>query len=92
MARNFRILAKEKKNQTLIIKLFGDFDATSACELMHVLNASVKKAVNVAIDTDGLLTINAFGLDVLFPRISVLNRCRADIKVTGRFSAVFQMS
>jgi hypothetical protein len=44
----------------------------------------------VAIDTDGLRTINAFGLDVFIPRMSKLNDSRADIKVTGRFSDIFK--
>jgi hypothetical protein len=44
----------------------------------------------VAIDTDGLRTVNAFGLDVFVPRMSWLNNTRATIEVTGRFSGVFQ--
>jgi stage II sporulation protein AA (anti-sigma F factor antagonist) len=43
----------------------------------------------VAIDTDGLRTINSFGLDVFLPRVGRLNNSRADIEVTGRFSSVF---
>lgn len=92
MARNFRICAKEKNNRTLNIELFGDFDASSACELIDVLCAGCQKADKVAIDTDGLRTINAFGLDVLLPRMNQLTGGRADIEVTGRFSGAFQES
>ena len=90
MARNFRISTKEKGNRTLDIELFGDFDASSACELIHILNNSADQATKVAIDTDGLRTINAFGLDVLMPRLSGLANRRPDIEVTGRFSGIFR--
>ena len=90
MAKNFRVCAKESSNQSLALQLFGDFDASSACELINVLDESVKKISKVAIDTDGLRTINAFGLDVFLPRMSWLNNSRADIEVTGRFSGAFR--
>ncbi len=90
MARNFRICAKENNNQTINIALFGDFDASSACELIHVLDANVNHAAKVAIDTNGLRTINVFGLEVLLPRMSSLANRRADIEVFGRFSSIFQ--
>jgi len=90
MALNFRVCVKEISNQCMALQLFGDFDASSACELINVLDKSVKKSSKVAIDTDGLRTINAFGLDVLLPRMSILNNTRADIQVTGRFSDIFK--
>ncbi|MBC2710246.1 MAG: hypothetical protein HGJ94_04370 [Desulfosarcina sp.] len=91
MAKNFRVCAKESSNQSISLQLFGDFDASSACELINVLDESVKKTSKVAIDTDGLKTINAFGLDVFLPRMSWLNNTRGDIEVTGRFSGVFSV-
>ncbi len=90
MAVNFRVSTKEISNQSIALQLFGDFDASSACELINVLDESVKTSSKVAIDTDGLRTIHAFGLDVFFPRISKLNYTRTDIKVTGRFSDIFR--
>jgi anti-anti-sigma regulatory factor len=90
MANNFRILTKESSNRSLALQLFGDFDGSSAWELIHVLDESVKKNSTVAIDTDGLKTINTFGLNVFLPRMSLLNSTWADIEVTGRFSDVFR--
>ena len=90
MAKNFRVYAKENGNQSLALQLFGDFDASSACELINLLDENIKPSSKVAIDTDGLKTINAFGLDVFLPRMSRLNNTRADIEVTGRFSGVFR--
>jgi stage II sporulation protein AA (anti-sigma F factor antagonist) len=89
MAKNFRVYAKEIGKQSLALQLFGDFDATSACELIHVLTERVKTNAKVAIDTDGLKTINAFGLDVFLPRMSRLSNKHTDIEVTGRYSEVF---
>ena len=90
MAKNFRIYAKEDSNQSLAVQLFGDFDASSACELINLLDKNVKLSEKVAIDTDGLKTINAFGLDVFLPQMSRLNNTWADIEVTGRFSGIFR--
>ncbi|WP_319408571.1 hypothetical protein [uncultured Desulfosarcina sp.] len=90
MARNFRVHAKETGDQSLALQLFGDFDASSACELINLLDETLKPSGKVAINTDGLKTINAFGLDVFIPRMSRLNSTLADIEVTGRFSGVFR--
>jgi hypothetical protein len=90
MAKSFRIRTKEKGNRTLNIELFGDFDASSACELIHVLGKSTDRATKLAIDTDGLRNINVFGLDVFMPRLSDLAASWPDIEITGRFSSTFQ--
>ncbi|WP_372683241.1 hypothetical protein [Desulfosarcina sp.] len=90
MANNFQIVAKKSKNQSLDLRLFGDFDASSACELINFLDESVNKSSKVAIHTDGLRTIDGFSLDVFLPRLSQLNKILADIEVTGRFSGVFR--
>ena len=90
MAKNFRVCAKESSNQSLALQLFGDFDASSACELINVLEKMIPISSKVAIDTDGLRTINAFGLEVFLPRLSCFNNTRADIEVTGRFCGIFR--
>lgn len=90
MAKNFRIRAETKNDQSVSIKLSGDFDATSACELMRVLDACVTPATKVAIDTDGLRMINRFGVDVILPRLAMRSGSAAAIQVTGLFSGVFQ--
>lgn len=90
MALNFRVCIKQISNRSIALQLFGDFDGSSACELINVLDNSVKKSNKVAIDTDRLKTIDAFGLDVFLPRMFSLNSNRADIEVTGRFSDIFK--
>lgn len=90
MAKNFRIREKTKNDRSVAIKLSGDFDATSAFELIHVLDERVKHATKVAIDTDELRTINRFGVEVIRPRLSMLSRRQAEIQMTGLFRRVFQ--
>ncbi len=89
MARNFRVCAKEIYKQSLALKLFGDFDVSSACKLLHVLTEIVQKYYEVVIDTDGLITMNMFGLDVFHPQMNRLNKKRINIETTGRFSDAF---
>jgi hypothetical protein len=90
MAKSFHIRKKEKGDRTLNIALFGDFDASSACELIQMLDQRADPATKLAIDTDGLRNINAFGLDVLLPHLSGLAAGRSGIEITGRFSSAFQ--
>ncbi len=90
MAKNFRVCTQTSGNQALAVQLYGDFDGSSACELIHVLDQRVKPSSKVAIDTSGLKRIEAFGLVVFLPKISWLREKRADIEITGRFSGVFQ--
>lgn len=90
MAKNFRIFTRERNRQRMSLELAGDFDASSALELIHVLDKGVRRSRKVAINTDGLRTVNAFGLDVWLPRMSGLDGCPATIEITSRFSGVFQ--
>lgn len=90
MAGNFRIRTKEISAQSIALQLFGDFDASSAFELIYILDKSVKKSRILAINTDGLKTVYAFGINVFLPQMSKLNHTWANIQVTGRFSDVFR--
>ncbi|GAB6909539.1 hypothetical protein JCM12296A_53840 [Desulfosarcina cetonica] len=90
MASNFYIVAKKKRNQFLELRLFGDFDASSACELINYLDESVNTSCKVIIDTDGLRAIDGFGLSLFRPQLSKRNKLLADIEVVGRFGEVFR--
>jgi anti-anti-sigma regulatory factor len=89
MAKNFRVSAQKKSSRSMNLKLYGDFDATSACELLAVLQRSVQTCPTVSIDTDGLRSVSTFGLDVFLPKVSQLGNPSADILLTGRFKEVF---
>ena len=89
MAKNFRMHTKETGNQCLALYLSGDFDGSSACELVQVLDEHVNTKTKVAIDTSGLREIARFGRVVFLARMSWLQDKRADIEVTGRFREIF---
>lgn len=89
MAKNFRILSKEANNRSVRIQLHGDFDGTSAHELANILKKYDASYPKVEIDTEGLKSINGFGLDVLTLRLKSLRRSHAGIIFTGRFKGNF---
>ncbi len=90
MAVNFRIASKELNNQCTALKLFGDFDGSSAWELINALDENTRETGQIAINTDGLRAIHAFGLDIFRPKMSNLKKTQVNIQVTGRFRQVFQ--
>jgi stage II sporulation protein AA (anti-sigma F factor antagonist) len=84
MAKHFKVLSGEKNNRLVRIQLQGDFDGTSAHELVNILHKYLSIYPKVAIDTQGLKSINAFGLKVFLIRIRQLRRPHARIVFTGR--------
>jgi stage II sporulation protein AA (anti-sigma F factor antagonist) len=89
MAKNFRVSSQRGNDRSLCLKLYGDFDATSACELIDILKESLQTCHRVSIDTDGLRSVAPFGLDVFVPKVSRLGNPLADILLTGRFKEDF---
>jgi stage II sporulation protein AA (anti-sigma F factor antagonist) len=63
MASNFHVVSKRSR-KGLVLDLSGDFDATSAYELIHVLKKSSEDSSNVFIQTYGLKKIYPIGLEV----------------------------
>ena len=62
MASNFRI-SVHQNSDSLELKLMGDFDGTSACELLNVMKEKCAGVHRVFIHTDGLKDIYPFGQD-----------------------------
>jgi anti-anti-sigma regulatory factor len=89
MASNFEI-AVDKNNDVYILKLIGDFDATSAYELIYAIKKLPPKTAKISIHTNGLKKIYPFGIDV-FRRISQsLNGQSAKIVFTGQGVSRFE--
>ena len=63
MASNFQIYSY-KTRDSLHLKLAGDFDGTSAYELINVLNKYGKGFHEIFIDINDLKFIHPFGRDV----------------------------
>ncbi|QTA93118.1 hypothetical protein [Desulfonema magnum] len=70
MATNFRILSHRKRNN-LHLKLTGDFDGSSAYELINKLEANCGSVVRIFIHTGSLKTIYPFGQKVFQNKLSV---------------------
>jgi anti-anti-sigma regulatory factor len=63
MASNFQILSY-KTRDSLHLKLNGDFDGTSAYELINTIKDQGNNFYQIFIDTNDLRTIYAFGRNV----------------------------
>jgi len=69
MASNFHIFT-HKTTEALHIKLIGDFDGSSASELVNTLVNNQNRYYQIFINTRELKNIEPFGLDVLQKRFS----------------------
>jgi anti-anti-sigma regulatory factor len=63
MARKFNIYSF-KTRDSLHLKLAGDFDGSSAHELINVLLDHSRDCFDIFIDTDGLKSVHPFGIEV----------------------------
>jgi len=83
MASNFKIICHQH-NDNLCIKLVGDFDGSSALELVNILNEHHGKVKKVFIHTDRLGFIHPFGLSV-FKNNFTINRLFRMLTFTGKY-------
>jgi hypothetical protein len=82
MASNFKIVMNRYKG-FIQLSLYGDFDATSAYELINLLNKSGPNKSKIYIHTDGLNQIHLFGLNILKKSIGIENNFEKRIKFSG---------
>ena len=82
MAANFQVTC-DAKDTGIILKLSGDFDATSAYELIDIIKKRSKGASKVLIHTDGLKTVYPFGLHIFHKSLKTMNGQWAKIVFTG---------
>jgi anti-anti-sigma regulatory factor len=73
MASNFQILPY-KTRDSLHLKLAGDFDGSSAHELIKALVDNDKGYYQVFIDTNDLKTIHPFGREVLEKKLGSISK------------------
>jgi anti-anti-sigma regulatory factor len=83
MATNFKI-SVHRNGENLHLKLRGDFDGTSAHELLSALNKYTNHStVRVFIHTSCLSMIYPFGLDVFHGNLSSIKGKSLDLVFTG---------
>jgi hypothetical protein len=72
MASNFQI-SSNRAGDSLHLELSGDFDGTSAHELLHFIKKYSNEISMVYIHTGSLQQIHAFGRDILHRRLGIVN-------------------
>jgi len=83
MAANFRISARRRK-KILSLELIGDFDGSSACELLNVLKEKCNGVKKVVIHTSGLKDIYPFGQDTFQNNLYTLKDKRVSFVFKGK--------
>lgn len=83
MAANFQI-SHRKKQKDLHLRLSGDFDGSSAYELIHYLKDNCDHVGKIMIDTQSLRKVYPFGTHILKKNLHVLNRKSKHIEFLGK--------
>ena len=83
MANNFKFLSNRIRDE-IRLKLYGDFDGSSAFELINVLKNNRNGSNQIFIDTNNLNSIHPFGMGVFKRNISTLDINKNDIIITGK--------
>ena len=65
MARNF-LITYYRYEDSIHLKLYGDFDGSSAHELLNHLKVRSHDTLKIYIHTDGLTHFHPFGLNTFF--------------------------
>jgi hypothetical protein len=72
------------------LKLNGDFDGSSACELVNLLNSGgLSNTSKILVDTDYLKHTHPFGVDVLRNHLHMLEAGKPLLIFTGKMSMQF---
>jgi hypothetical protein len=85
MASNFRIYM-HRNSDSLHLKLAGDFDGTSAFELLDMMKRNGAGLRKVFIHTSDLKTIHPFGLHVFEKSLSDLKGSSFQLLFTGQYA------
>jgi hypothetical protein len=84
MASNFQIFYF-KTNDSLHLKLTGDFDGGSAHELINTLIEHGKDFYGIFVDTSDLESIHPYGIEVFQKRLGVLKNQFHGITFLGKY-------
>ena len=83
MANNFKFLSNRIRDR-IRLKLYGDFDGSSAFELINVLKNYKNGSNQIFIDTNNLNTIHPFAMEVFNKNLSALGININNIIITGK--------
>jgi hypothetical protein len=83
MALNFKIITQKQNRDSIVIHLSGDFDGTSAWELIHTLNDYSGRYDLIEVSTHGLKELVPFGCSTLEKNAGPLKKTSSRYVVTG---------
>ena len=83
MANNFKFLTDNVSNG-IQVKLYGDFDGSSACEIINFLQTCKSFPNQISIDTNNIGILHPFGLKVFKMNLGTLDVKRKNISITGK--------
>jgi hypothetical protein len=90
MASNFGIVIG-KSSDGLNLKLSGDFDGTSAYELINVLKSCPEDIPTILIHTTGLKRVAPFGRDLFLKFLYSMDKQSSKIAFTGEKGSSFSL-
>ncbi|UCG80129.1 MAG: hypothetical protein JSV60_09190 [Desulfobacterales bacterium] len=83
MASNFKIYIHRKYDR-LHVRLTGDFDGMSACELLNILRDNGEGVGQVFVNTSGLKDVYSFGQDTFEKNLYLLKGRSFRLVFTGQ--------
>jgi hypothetical protein len=83
MARNFQI-TYYRYEDGIHLKLYGDFDGSSAHELLNLLKVKSDDTLKTYIHTDGIKHLHPFGISTFSKGLKIINGCADRIVFTGK--------
>jgi hypothetical protein len=89
MAGNFNISVSDRDGD-VHLKLNGDFDGSSACELANLIrNGGLVKTAKILIDTKSVKKVYPFGVHILHSRLQSAKPGSHSLIFTGKKSSRF---
>ena len=88
MASNFKLISYQKSDR-LHLKLRGEFDGSSALELIHALSENRADLHRILVDTNDLTIIHSFGKEVFQKNISIRQKLYTGLNFAGKYKHHF---
>ena len=90
MASNFQITFNRLED-SIQLNLYGDFDGSSAHELLNLLRKICQSDNKILIYTEGLNHIHPFGLNIFHKNLRTINNGAKEIVYSGDLSPDFNI-